>query len=63
MLLPALQTFYSLLLRHLNATEDDILEAKELAASLSLESVRAVLYPDCLGARTLSTNMSTIDDG
>lgn len=27
---------------HLNATEDDILEAKELAASMSIESVKKV---------------------
>ncbi|RCI17472.1 hypothetical protein L249_2659 [Ophiocordyceps polyrhachis-furcata BCC 54312] len=28
--------------RHLNATEDDVLEARELAASMSLESVHSV---------------------
>ncbi|PNY27491.1 Sexual differentiation process protein isp4 [Tolypocladium capitatum] len=29
--------------RHLNATEDDILEARELAASMSLETVRSMM--------------------
>lgn len=28
---------------HLNATEDDILEAKEVAASMSLETVQKVV--------------------
>ncbi|KAM4067652.1 OPT oligopeptide transporter protein [Hirsutella rhossiliensis] len=37
---------------HLNATEDDVLEAKELAASMSLESVRALM-----------TNVLAIHDG
>lgn len=42
---------------HLNATEDDILEAKELAASMSLEHVRRVSHGHERGIFKLSSDI------
>ncbi|KAF5130316.1 hypothetical protein E5D57_006654 [Metarhizium anisopliae] len=42
---------------HLNATEDDILEAKELAASMSLEHVRRVSHRHERGIFKLSSDI------